>query len=143
MPPGSLIQLSNGDLKPVEDLDAEDFVRCAKSSQEVQIDQSVVVDIARPAAAAAGNPDSNPENNPESSGGKKPDDEIAVLKMLVGRHKMHVSAKKFFEFVYFPIRSVLQNFSAKGFLLMIYQQNSKMEAYTALGHDILECNVVS
>ena len=43
---GSLIQLSSGDLRPVEDLNTEDFIKSAELSQEVQIDQSVVVNIA-------------------------------------------------------------------------------------------------
>ena len=39
---GSLIQLSNGDLKRVESLSTEDFLRSAKTSPEVKIDHSMV-----------------------------------------------------------------------------------------------------
>jgi len=42
---GSLIQLTNGDLKRVESLSTEDFIRSAKSSPEVKIDQSTVTAI--------------------------------------------------------------------------------------------------
>ena len=42
---GSLIQLSNGSLRPVEDLNTDDFIKSAELSNEVQIDQSVVVSI--------------------------------------------------------------------------------------------------
>ena len=42
---GSLIQLSNGTLRPVEDLNTDDFIQSAELSDEVQIDQSVVVSI--------------------------------------------------------------------------------------------------
>jgi len=42
---GSLIQLSTGDLKRVESLSTEDFIRSAKSSPEVKIDQSTVTAI--------------------------------------------------------------------------------------------------
>ena len=42
---GSLIQLSNGTLRPVEDLNTDDFIKSAELSNEVQIDQSVVVSI--------------------------------------------------------------------------------------------------
>ena len=42
---GSLIQLANGDLKRVENLSTEDFLRSAKSSTEVKIDQSVVTSL--------------------------------------------------------------------------------------------------
>ena len=39
------IQLSTGDLKRVESLSTEDFIRSAKSSPEVKIDQSTVTAI--------------------------------------------------------------------------------------------------
>ena len=39
---GSLIQLSNGDLKTVENLTTEDFIQSAETSPEVRIDHSVV-----------------------------------------------------------------------------------------------------
>jgi hypothetical protein len=42
---GSLIQLSNGDLKKVESLTTEDFVRSALFSSEVKIDQSTVTSL--------------------------------------------------------------------------------------------------
>ena len=42
---GSLIQLSSGVLRPVEDLNTDDFIKSAELSNEVQIDQSVVVSI--------------------------------------------------------------------------------------------------
>ena len=42
---GSLIQLSNGSLRLVEDLNTDDFIKSAELSNEVQIDQSVVVSI--------------------------------------------------------------------------------------------------
>ena len=42
---GSLIQLANGDLKRVENLSTEDFLRSAKTSTEVKIDQSVVTSL--------------------------------------------------------------------------------------------------
>ena len=42
---GSLIQLSSGALRPVEDLNTDDFIKSAELSKEVQIDQSVVVNI--------------------------------------------------------------------------------------------------
>ena len=38
-------QLTNGDLKRVESLSTEDFIRSAKSSPEVKIDQSTVTAI--------------------------------------------------------------------------------------------------
>ena len=38
-------QLTNGDLKRVESLSTEDFIRSAKSSPEVKIDQSTVTVI--------------------------------------------------------------------------------------------------
>ena len=40
-----MIQLSNGTLRPVEDLNTDDFIKSAELSNEVQIDQSVVVSI--------------------------------------------------------------------------------------------------
>ena len=40
---GSLIQLSNGELKRVEELVTEDFIRSAEFSQDVRIDHSTVV----------------------------------------------------------------------------------------------------
>ena len=40
-----MIQLSNGSLRPVEDLNTDDFIKSAELSNEVQIDQSVVVSI--------------------------------------------------------------------------------------------------
>ena len=42
---GSLIQLATGELKRVENLSTEDFLRSAKTSSEVKIDQSVVTSI--------------------------------------------------------------------------------------------------
>ena len=42
---GSLIQLANGDLKRVENLSTEDFLRSAKSSTDVKIDHSVVTSL--------------------------------------------------------------------------------------------------
>ncbi len=42
---GSLIQLSNGDLKKVEDLSTEDFVKSADFSSEVKIDHSTVTSL--------------------------------------------------------------------------------------------------
>jgi len=46
---GSIIQLANGDLKRIEDLSTEDFVRSADMSKDLCIDTSVVRDI-RPVA---------------------------------------------------------------------------------------------
>ena len=40
---GSLIQLSNGDLKRVENLTREDFIRSAKNSSDLKIDESCVI----------------------------------------------------------------------------------------------------
>ena len=42
---GSLIQLSNGDLKKVENLTTEDFIQSAQSCQWVKIDQSIVTSL--------------------------------------------------------------------------------------------------
>ena len=42
---GSLIQLSNGDLKTVENLTTEDFIQSAETSPEVRIDHSVVTTL--------------------------------------------------------------------------------------------------
>jgi len=42
---GSLIQLADGDLKKVEDLQTEDFLRSAEKSQEVRISRSVVTKL--------------------------------------------------------------------------------------------------
>jgi len=39
---GSIIQLANGDLKRIEDLSTEDFVRSAEISKDLCIDTSVV-----------------------------------------------------------------------------------------------------
>ena len=42
---GSLIQLSNGDLKRVENLTRDDFMQSAKTNSEVQIDESQVIGL--------------------------------------------------------------------------------------------------
>lgn len=42
---GTVIQLANGDLKRVEDLNTEDFVRSAHLTSELKIDTSQVVKI--------------------------------------------------------------------------------------------------
>lgn len=88
---GSLIQLSSGDLKPIEDLDAEDFLHCAKSNPEVQIDQSVVIDIVFRGEAGPNTPadDSGKKDGTGGTGGDISD--VAILKLVVGRHKIHVS----------------------------------------------------
>jgi len=41
----NLFQLSNGDLKKVEDLTLDDFVSCAETSHDVGIDQSLVTKL--------------------------------------------------------------------------------------------------
>lgn len=42
---GSLIQLSNGELKRVENLTRDDFIRSAKSSSEVMLEESVIISL--------------------------------------------------------------------------------------------------
>ena len=71
---GSLIQLSGGDLKHVETLNAEDFLQSAKKSPEVQIDHSTVLAVV-------------------PKGGSSQDDhsQEAELRFSVGRQKVHVS----------------------------------------------------
>ena len=89
---GSLIQLSSGDLKPIEDLDAEDFLHCAKSNPEVQIDQSVVIDIVFRGEAGPNTPADDDSGKKDSTGGGTGDiSDVAILKLVVGRHKIHVS----------------------------------------------------
>ena len=86
---GSLIQLSSGDLKPIEDLDAEDFLHCAKSSPEVQIDQSVVIDIVF--RGEDGSNTAEDTGKKEGTRGTGDISDVAILKLVVGRHKIHVS----------------------------------------------------
>lgn len=67
---GSIIQLSNGELKRVEDLQTEDFVQSAEISNDLKIDSSTVVKI---------------EFNPDHS--------TAILGFVVGEHKVQVGSK--------------------------------------------------
>ena len=68
---GSLIQLSNGDIKRVEDLEADDFVKSAKKNHDVQIEQSIVLSVS-----------------------PKTDTSTAMVRFSVGRQKVHVSSHK-------------------------------------------------
>lgn len=68
---GSIIQLSNGELKRVEDLQTEDFVQSAEISNDLKIDSSTVVKI---------------EFNPDHS--------TAILGFVVGEHKVQVGSKQ-------------------------------------------------
>jgi hypothetical protein len=64
---GSIIQLTNGELKRVEDLETKDFVHSAEISNDLKIDSSSVVRI--------------DENNERGT---------AVLGFVVGEHKVQV-----------------------------------------------------
>ena len=65
---GSIIQLANGDIKRVEELETNDFVHSADISNDLKIDSSTVVHI---------------EENPTQG--------TAVLGFVVGEHKVQVS----------------------------------------------------
>jgi hypothetical protein len=71
---GSLIQLADGSLKRVEDLETEDFLRSAEASSDVRIDRSTVVQLDR---------------RPPSSGslGQSPS---VLLTFSVGRSRVQV-----------------------------------------------------
>jgi hypothetical protein len=42
---GSIIQLANGELKHVEDLTTEDFIRSAEASSDLCLDSSIIVSL--------------------------------------------------------------------------------------------------
>lgn len=75
---GSIIQLSNGELKRVEDLQTEDFVQSAEISNDLKIDSSTVVKI---------------EFNPDHS--------TAILGFVVGEHKVQVTVEATLEHPFF------------------------------------------
>ncbi|XP_061197826.1 uncharacterized protein LOC133205948 isoform X1 [Saccostrea echinata] len=75
---GSIIQLSNGELKRVEDLQTDDFVQSAEISSDLKIDSSTVVKI---------------EFNPDHS--------TAILGFVVGEHKVQVTVEATLEHPFF------------------------------------------
>ncbi|XP_078338919.1 uncharacterized protein LOC111138013 isoform X2 [Crassostrea virginica] len=75
---GSIIQLSNGELKRVEDLQTDDFVQSAEISNDLKIDSSTVVKI---------------EFNPDHS--------TAILGFVVGEHKVQVTVEATLEHPFF------------------------------------------
>lgn len=75
---GSIIQLTNGELKRVEDLETKDFVHSAEISNDLKIDSSSVVRI---------------EENVERG--------TAVLGFVVGEHKVQVTVEATLEHPFF------------------------------------------
>lgn len=75
---GSIIQLTNGELKRVEDLETKDFVHSAEISNDLKIDSSSVVRI-----------DENIERG------------TAVLGFVVGEHKVQVTVEATLEHPFF------------------------------------------
>ena len=75
---GSIIQLTNGELKRVEDLETKDFVHSAEISNDLKIDSSSVVRI--------------DENNERGT---------AVLGFVVGEHKVQVTVEATLEHPFF------------------------------------------
>ncbi|KAK3086704.1 hypothetical protein FSP39_022205 [Pinctada imbricata] len=75
---GSIIQLTNGELKRVEDLQTEDFVQSAEISDDLKIDSSTVVKIE-----------------------ESVDRGTAILGFVVGEHKVQVTVEATLEHPFF------------------------------------------
>ena len=73
---GSLIQLADGSLKRVEDLQTEDFLRSADASADVRIDRSTVVRLERP--------------SPPPTSSSTPPPSSVLLTFSVGRARVQV-----------------------------------------------------